>query len=193
MHYFARSGGETICNTSFYHEVKAKSGTNFDLCYQCLTCTLGCPVAFAMDYLPNQIVRLVQMGLKQQVLTSSTIWLCANCEACATRCPNDVELLRLMDTLREMALREGVAEKEKVVTGFHQVFLGNIRRWGKQNELPLVLQLKVKTKDFFSDLGSGIKMLLKGRLKLLPSRLKNLDEVRAIFQRTDRRAGGGRS
>ncbi len=193
MHYFVQSGGETTCDASFYHEVKAGSQTNIDLCYQCFTCSLGCPVAFAMDYLPNQIVRMVQLGLKQQVLGSSTIWLCASCEACATRCPNDVELLRLMDTLREMALREGLAEREKVVTTFHQVFLENIRRWGKQNELPLIIQLKIKTRDFFSDLGSGTRMLLKGRLKLLPLRLRDLEGVRAIFQKTGLRAGGGRS
>ncbi len=187
MQYMDKSG-QIIYDANFPQKVKEASGTNINRCYQCLTCSLGCPVVFAMDYMPNQIVRMVQLGLKQQTLTSSTIWVCANCEACATRCPNDVEILRLMDTLREMALREGVGEK--AVTTFHHVFLENIKRRGKQHELSMMLQLKLKMKDFFSDIDLGIKMLLKGKLRLLPLRVRELKELRAIFQRIDRLTRG---
>jgi heterodisulfide reductase subunit C len=182
MRYFERN--ELIRAPDFAQEVKAKSGTDIDRCYQCLTCSLGCPVAFAMDRLPHQLVKMTQMGLRKAVLSSATIWVCANCEACATRCPNGIDLLGLMDTLREMALLEGLAEKEKAVIDFHHIFLGNIRRWGKQYELSLIMQFKLKTRDFLADLGTGIKMLFRGRLKLLPPRLKAPRGVRAIFQRT---------
>jgi len=188
MQYMDKNSQITY-DADFPQKVKEASGTNINRCYQCLTCSLGCPVVFAMDYMPNQIVRMVQLGLKQQTLTSSTIWVCANCEACATRCPNEVEILRLMDALREMALRERM-EKEKSVTTFHHVFLENIKRRGKQHELSMMLQLKLKMKDFFSDIDLGIKMLLKGKLKLLPSRVRDLKGVRAIFQRIDRLTRG---
>jgi heterodisulfide reductase subunit C len=188
MQYMDKNSQITY-DADFPQKVKEASGTNINRCYQCLTCSLGCPVVFAMDYMPNQIVRMVQLGLKQQTLTSSTIWVCANCEACATRCPNEVEILRLMDALREMALRERM-EKEKSVTAFHHIFLENIKRRGKQHELSIILQLKLKTKDFFSDIDLGIKMLLKGKLKLLPSCVRDLKGVRAIFQRIDRLTRG---
>jgi heterodisulfide reductase subunit C len=188
MQYMDKNSQITY-DADFPQKVKEASGTNINRCYQCLTCSLGCPVVFAMDYMPNQIVRMVQLGLKQRTLTSSTIWVCANCEACATRCPNEVEILRLMDTLREMALREGVGEK--AVTTFHHVFLENIKRRGKQHELSVMLQLKLKMKDFFGDIDLGIKMLLKGKLKLLPSRVRDLKGVRAIFQRIDQKLAGG--
>ena len=190
MQYMDKSGQITY-DADFPQKVKEVSGTNINCCYQCLTCSLGCPVVFAMDYMPNQIVRMVQLGLKQQTLTSSTIWVCANCESCATRCPNDVEILRLMDALREMALRERM-EKEKSVTVFHHIFLENIKRWGKQHELSMVLQLKLKMKDFFSDIDLGIKMLLKGKLKLLPPHFRDLKGMRAIFQRIDQQLAGGK-
>ena len=176
-------------DTNFLQKVEEASGANINRCYQCLTCSLGCPVVFAMDYMPNQIVRMVQLGLKQQTLTSSAIWICASCETCATRCPNEVEILRLMDALREMALRERM-EKEKSVTALHHIFLENIKRWGKQHELSMVLQLKLKTGDFFSDIDLGIKMLLKGKLKPLPSRGRDLKGVKAIFQKIDRLTRG---
>ena len=176
MPYFDKNG-QTAYDTSFYQTVKAASGANIDRCYQCLTCSLGCPVTFAMDYLPNQLVRMVQLGMKQPTLTSATIWVCVDCEACATRCPNDVAIPQLMDALREMAQREGIRGKEKTVVTFHHAFLGSIKRWGKQYELPMLVELKLKTADFFSDIDLGIKMLLKGKLKLLPPRFGDVRGV----------------
>jgi len=190
MRYSDKSGPATG-DTDFSLEVKEASGANIDRCYQCLTCSLDCPVAFAMDYLPHQVVRLVQLGLRQKVLTSATIWVCANCESCATRCPNDVEIPKVMDALREMALRERAVAKEKDIVAFHQVFLGNIRRWGRQYELSLLLQLKIRTRDFFSDLGLGLRMLRQGKLKLRPPRLKDVTGVRAIFRKTAPPLAGG--
>lgn len=188
---YVDKGSQVLCDASFIQKVKAASRTNIDRCYQCLTCSLGCPVAFAMDYAPNQIVRMVQLGLKQQTLTSSTIWICASCETCVTRCPNDVDILKLMDALREMALREGVRGKEANIAAFHHTFLDSIKQWGRQHELSMLLQLKLKTRDFFGDLDLGIKMLLKGKLKLLPPRFKDSKGVRAVFQRTNQRLARG--
>ena len=190
MPYFDKNG-QTTYDPNFYQTVKAASGANIDRCYQCLTCSLGCPVTFAMDYLPNQLVRMVQLGLKQPTLASATIWVCADCEACATRCPNDVAIPQLMDALREMAQQEGIKGKEKMVAAFHHTFLASIKRWGRQHELSMLLELKFKTADFFSDIGSGIKMLLKGKLKLLPPRFGGVKGVRALFQRIERRIAGG--
>jgi heterodisulfide reductase subunit C len=169
---------------SFSEQVREASGTEINRCYQCLTCSLGCPSAFAMDYLPHQIVRMVQLGLRQPVLTSTTIWVCADCQTCATRCPNEVDLVKIMDVLREMSLREGLA-KEHRVTDFHRIFLGNIRQWGRQHELSLIIKLKMKTKDLFSDLPAGMKMMLKGKLKLLPGRFNEIKKVRDIFKRAE--------
>ncbi|MBM4447813.1 MAG: heterodisulfide reductase [Chloroflexi bacterium] len=166
---------------SFSEQVKEASGTEIGRCYQCLTCSLGCPSAFAMDYLPHQIVKMVQLGLRQPVLSSATIWVCADCQTCATRCPNEVNLVKIMDVLRETSLREGLA-REHGVTDFHRIFLDNIRRWGRQHELSLIIKLKLKTRDPFSDLSAGVKMMLKGKLKLLPARFREIGKVRDIFK-----------
>jgi len=184
MQYFDKNG-VTVIEPGFGEQVKEESGTEINRCYQCLTCSLSCPSAFAMDYLPHQIVRMVQLGLREQVLTSSTIWVCADCQACATRCPNEVDLVKMMDVLREISLREGLA-KERGVADFHRIFLGNIERWGRQHELSLILMLKLKTRDLFSDLRTGMKMMIKGKLKLLPGRFREIKKVRDIFRRTER-------
>lgn len=180
MEYLDSKGKATI-EARFGEQVEEESGTNVSRCYQCLTCSLGCPSAFAMDYLPHQIVRMVQLGLREQVLTSSTIWVCADCQTCATRCPNEVDLVKMMDVLRATSMREGFV-RERAVADFHRIFLGNIRQWGRQHELSLIIKLKLKTKDFFSDLPSGMKMMLKGKLKPLPERFREIKKVRDIFK-----------
>jgi hypothetical protein len=94
-----------------------------------------------------------------------------------------------MDTLREMSLQEGFASQTSI-TAFNHAFLDSIKRWGRQHELPMLLQFKLKTRDFFSDLDLGVKMMLKGKLKLLPPHFRDLEAVRAIFEKTARPAGG---
>ncbi len=160
------------------------SGEKLDRCYQCLTCSLGCPVSFAMDYCPDQVIRMVQLGLKEQVLSSSAIWMCLGCETCVARCPNEIDILRVMDTLREMMIQEKIKGKESLIPAFHQTFLYPIKVFGRQYELGMFLLLKLRTKNFFGDLGLGIRMLLKGKLAILPSRIKGSKQVKEIIDKT---------
>jgi len=82
------------------------SGQDAMACYQCGKCSAGCPAAAFMDQLPNQIIRLVQLGLVREALESDTIWYCAACQSCYARCPKGVDLSRLMEALRDIALGE---------------------------------------------------------------------------------------
>lgn len=93
----------------FVQQVEETSGQGLLECNQCGRCSAGCPVAAAMDLLPSQAIRLAQLGL-EEVLESNTIWICASCLTCVTRCPKGVDLPRLMEALRQVALRKGVSE-----------------------------------------------------------------------------------
>jgi len=90
----------------FVRKVVEVSGQNLNLCYQCGKCSAGCPMSFAMDLLPNQIMRLVQLGLEEDIANSKTVWLCASCLTCTARCPKGVDLSRVMETLRLLTLRK---------------------------------------------------------------------------------------
>jgi len=186
---FVSQTGRESCDLSFAGEIERRSQAHLERCYQCLACSSGCPVAYAMDYPPHQIIRMTQLGLKDRVLNSLTIWLCASCETCATRCPNDIEIVRVMDVLRETALGEGPAKRGNIPL-FHSTFLSGIKSQGKIHELSLILRYMLisgdifKFKKLFSDMILGLKMFLKGKLAILPSRIKRLEEIKRIFQLT---------
>jgi heterodisulfide reductase subunit C len=178
-------------DTVFSRKVKEISGEAIDRCYQCFTCSLGCPVSPEMDYYPDQIIRMVQLGLKDKVLNSAGIWLCLGCETCVARCPNEIDILRVMDTLREIAIDEGIDGKETDIPRFHKAFLYPIKIFGKQYELGLIAYLILKKLDF-GDLGLGIKMILKNKLPFFPSRIKGLKQLRKIYDKTSSGSGGKR-
>ena len=160
----------------------AESGIPTEKCYQCQKCSSGCPVAYAMDYKPNQIMQMISLGMKDRVLSSRTIWLCASCYTCGTRCPNDIDIPGVMDWLRQTAFREGIAPAEKEVSLFHSAFLDSIRTHGRVHELSLMARYKMKTGKWFDDFRLGWKMFLRGKLKLLPSRVRGQKELKGFFR-----------
>jgi heterodisulfide reductase subunit C len=178
-----------MIDNSFLKMMEKQSGEKISSCFQCQKCTNGCPVVYAMDYPPHKMVRMVQMGMKEELLKSSTIWVCATCETCAARCPNDIEIATVMDSLRQMYREEAVAGKEKNSPVFHQVFLNSIRRNGRVFELGMVGQYKMKTREYLQDFKLGIEMFKRGRLKLFPQGIKGKKEVRNIFQEAEKQEG----
>lgn len=88
----------------FVTQVETISGESLLACNQCGKCSAGCPVAFSMDLLPNQIIRLAQLGIKE-VLDSQTIWTCAACLTCVSRCPKGIDLPRIMEAMRVIKMQ----------------------------------------------------------------------------------------
>lgn len=96
-----------MLRSDLLRRVEEIRGQNVLACYQCGRCSAGCPAAEGMDLLPNQVIRLVQLGLVHEAMASRTIWTCAACLACEARCPKRVELPRVMEALRELAMDRG--------------------------------------------------------------------------------------
>jgi heterodisulfide reductase subunit D len=92
---------------SFTDQVNDLSGQTVQLCYHCHKCTAGCPAAFAMEYGPDRVLRLIQFGQQERLLTSRDPWLCLGCEMCGAHCPNDIDIYEVMLALKEMAEEAG--------------------------------------------------------------------------------------
>jgi len=169
--------------TQFLREVQENGAKDPALCYQCGKCTAGCPIAYAMDYPPHQIMRGVQLGMRDVVLTSRTIWLCAACETCSTRCPQEVDPAGVMDALRHIAYAEGIRSPEAEVPLFHRIFLESVKRFGRLFEALMIGAYNVFSGHLTKDVGMAPVMLLKGKLSLLPPRIKGGKELRRMFAR----------
>ncbi len=177
-------------------EVEKKSGVKVSACYQCKKCSAGCPVTFAMDYLPNQMLHMIQIGLKEEVLKSATIWVCASCETCTTRCPNDIDIAKIMDAMRMASLKSGVVAGEKRVPIFHEAFLSSVKSTGRVYELGMIGQYTLKSGDAAVKLKEGSllreaklgwQMFKKGKLKLFPQKIKRVRELKELFKKLTRR------
>jgi heterodisulfide reductase subunit C len=172
---------------SFLEEVKKKSGEDLSLCYQCLKCTVGCPTAPYMDIRPNSLLRMVQLGRREEVLGSRAIWLCVSCETCGTRCPNRIDIGVMMDTLREMSIEGGIPAREKNILLLHEAFVRSIRRGGRVHEATMLMEYKLRSRDFLTDLLPGMKLFFKGKIPVLPDLIKGRQEIRRIFERCGKR------
>lgn len=171
-------------------EIERESGQRVATCYQCGKCTGGCPVAYATDYTPRQILRLLQFGLVERALKSSTIWLCASCATCTARCPRDVDLARVMDALRAMSLRRGFVREPNVAL-VNRLFLNSIRTNGRVHEVSLILGYNVKSGQLLKDVGLGPRMFFKGKIKLFPRRIRGIRSVQQVMERCEEQGRHG--
>lgn len=167
---------------SLADEVMARSGANLKACYQCRACASGCPFVAAMDYPPNAVLRLLTYGQRQEVLRCGTIWVCVGCHTCSSQCPMAIDLAAVMDTLRLMAVEEGVAIARPHILDFHEEVLRSLERYGRAHKLGIMLRYKMATSSWLKDLDVGLKMLSKRKLDLWPSKVKDIKEIDGLFQ-----------
>jgi heterodisulfide reductase subunit C2 len=169
--------------------------TSVSACYQCKKCSAGCPLTFAMDFYPDQVIRLALLGQDAAVLGCRTIWVCSSCETCTTRCPNNIDIAGVMDWLKEAAIASGQASPQPQVTRFHQSFLDTVRLSGGRLSEPLLLGLyqwrsggtlgKLRSGALVADLKMAWELARRRRLvPRLPHRLKGVEEIKAMFKKS---------
>lgn len=162
-------------------QVMDLSGQDVALCYQCGKCTAGCPVAVEMDYPPSQIMRAVQLGMRDRALTNHAIWLCASCETCTTRCPQEVDPAGVIDALRRLAISERVRVPEPEIPIFNSLFLGSVKQFGRIFEVALMGLYNLRSGHLVKDLLMAPGMFLKGKLSPIPPRGADLNGLKEMF------------
>ncbi len=181
------STGIISFNSAFVDQVEALSHEDTRLCYHCHKCTAGCPVSAEMTYGPDRIIRMIHLGQKAAVLASPDIWVCLACETCGARCPNDVDIAHVMDALRQLARAEGVRPGQPRVALFHDIFVNVIRLTGQMHEASLLGVYKLLSGDLFSDLVVGGRLVLKGKIPILPKVSRPGDMLKRVFDKSRQR------
>lgn len=156
--------------------VERATHQNPHLCYQCQRCSAGCPMAEHFDLLPSEVMRAVQDG-DASVLASRTVWLCASCQTCNTRCPQGLDLPGIIDHFRQETLdRPSVPETAR----FFKAFLRNARWFGRVYEAGLMGELNLRDGKPLRDLGMGMRMIRKGKIRLMPDFARPPRRVAAV-------------
>jgi heterodisulfide reductase subunit B len=167
--------------------IQSEIGENVFLCYQCIKCTSGCPLADHFDLTPNQVMRSLQLN-DERVLESRTIWLCASCQTCTTRCPQGLDIAGVMDSLRIEAKRRGLAPTIPEVDKFSALFLRDIGLLGRLYEVGLMGgmylvtagKLLKNTEQLRKDMEMGLGMMKRRKLKLIPSLTRPPKKVKPV-------------
>ncbi|MBN1667795.1 MAG: 4Fe-4S dicluster domain-containing protein, partial [Anaerolineales bacterium] len=152
-------------------------------CYQCVKCTSGCPLNEYFDWQPNQIMRALQLGQEQIALQSQTPWLCASCQTCTTRCPQDLDIAGIMEYLTRLSVERGFEPQVPPVDDFNQAFLREVHLWGRSYEPGVMAEFKLRNlQTLFDDLDMYLEFLKKGKVGFLPkaARLPSKHKVERI-------------
>ena len=146
-------------------------------------------VDFGSNLQANQIMRGVQLGLKDQVLNSRSIWMCLSCSTCSLRCPNNIDVAEVMETLRHMARKEGRVAVPKVEK-FWFSFLDTVRKFGRTYEIGTMVLYMLRSLRVFTDVDLAPQALAKQKLGFKPHSIPNggAEAVGRIMTRYKERA-----
>jgi heterodisulfide reductase subunit C len=159
--------------------LKTPVGEKIPTCMQCGICTGSCPVSHEMDYSPRQLVRMVLLGLRKEVLNSNTIWLCTTCFSCTVRCPRGIHPTELMEMLKPIAIAEGIKNKN---TKFDKVFSDVVKKNGRSSEFLLISKYSLTEPGMIKQAPFGMSLFSKGKLPLSSDKMENAHELDAIFK-----------
>ncbi len=172
-----------------YEIAKEPGGENIKRCFNCTGCTVGCPITeIDKSYNPRKIIRKALLGMRKEVLTDDSLWLCASCYLCYERCPQDVKITEVMGAIRAIALREAKAGNIKLDNPkplFDNLFINSVKKNGKWHEAGVSGMFTLKTKGIKGLIDytpMGLELFKKGKLSILPHKIKEKDEIKRIFE-----------
>jgi len=172
-------------HSDFREKVERLSGQNLSDCYQCGKCSGGCPVLPDVDFGTNRVMRMVQLGLEDDVLHNESIWCCAACGTCNGRCPMGIDIVRIMDTLRELAEDVHRPRGGLEVWTFYQAFLDCVREFGRLSEIGLMGGYNINSGRLWTNVVKAPWFLMKGKLSITPHKIKRVDRLQRVFRRIE--------
>jgi heterodisulfide reductase subunit C len=163
----------------------AAGGKTVSTCMQCGTCSGACPVAEFMDVRPQRLIRMIDLGLKDEVLRTNTFWYCASCYQCSVRCPRGIDIAELMYGLKRYSIWKNQYQKDLIGPVFSETFAKTIVRNGRSYEPVLATSylFTLGLKEMLQEAQSATALMLKGRIPILPARIKRLENFKRMIRR----------
>jgi len=171
---------------SFLEEVTRATpgGEQLAHCLQCGSCGGSCPNGADMQYTPRTLFALINAGEREKVLSSNTMWCCVSCYLCTTRCPQNIPITDIMYSLKRLAIRDRLA-KDTDAPALAKTFTGLLDKYGRSFELGLASRFYLFNKPLaMLKMGPlGLSMFTRGRMSLIPTKIKKLDQLQAIINK----------
>jgi len=137
-----------------------------------------------MDFPPREIMQMIKLGLKDEVLMANSSWFCLTCSACSGRCPREIDIPAVMEAIRHIAIDEkyiNVSKKVKDIRKFHEIFVDMVRRYGRNYELRMMAEFNIRTRNLFKDMHLAPKALLKGKIPLGVKPMKHAKAIKKMY------------
>ena len=173
---------------AFLTEVaRIPGGENLNRCIQCGTCSGSCPVTYAMDYSPRQVIAMFRAGAIEPLLRSRTIWICASCYNCTVRCPEEIKITDLLYALKRIAIEKKILPKKFPVYALSETFTDMVRRYGRNYETGLLLLFYLRTQPLrlMAMAGDGLALWRHGRLPVRPRKIRGIEGLRRIIAKAE--------
>lgn len=183
-----------ITRTAIMDEVDLKhiffgkfDGRKILRCIQCGTCSASCPLTDQMDYAPRELFALIRDGEMITALRSNTLWYCVSCYYCIVRCPQEIPVTDLIYALKQMAVQQGLCPACHKLPDMYHSFTRVVAQYGRVNETVLMARYALRHPvDALGNLPMALRMFLKRRLDLFPSRLRQPDRIARLLAEAKR-------
>jgi len=165
---------------SFVNEVALiPGGEKIYQCIQCGVCSGSCPAAGEMQYPPRRTIALIRAGMRDEVLSSNSMWQCLSCYTCTVRCPRGVKPTALAHALESLADKDGYKVKGTSTPAMYHSFVDSIKSNGRVHEFGMMLGYYLKTNPLASLKMAtvGLAMFLHKRMPLLPKKIKAKEDL----------------
>ena len=176
---------EKALHSDFRRRVEELSGQNLSNCYQCGKCSGGCPVLADVELSANRVIRMVQLGLEDEVLSNESIWYCTACGTCNGRCPMGIDIVSILDSLRALSERRKGQRGAPEVLTFYKAFLDCIRQFGRLSEIGLMGSYNINSGRLFTNMIKAPWFFMKGKISISPHKIRRADRLQRVFERIE--------
>jgi heterodisulfide reductase subunit C len=185
---------------TFVQEIMERSEQNLLACYQCRKCAAGCPVGEESGVTPDQLIRMILFGEKDEAINNLLVWKCVACYTCGARCPNNIQTARINETLKQMSKEVHAEPLLPKVAAFHKAFMKSASHFGRLNEMEFMGLYGMDTsgqaikrgkwKAVFDDMREtsrlGMAMMKKRRMHFGFSKVRKLSEVKGFYKKAQK-------
>jgi heterodisulfide reductase subunit C len=178
--------------SSFLAEVieNTPGGERIVHCLQCGSCGGSCPNSADMEHTPRTVIAMISADRRKEALSGNTQWCCVSCYSCTSRCPQEIPITDIMYCLKRLAIRDGLV-KHTPAPALAKTFTDLLDKYGRSFEIGIALKYLLLKKPFsllrMGPMGMG--MMARGRMSVLPTKIKNVEQLQAIIQKA-RQLGG---